>query len=145
MMSVWFALTEQHIHSHWHCCCFHHLRWQWEHYCCIWNSEQHDHITCSCCNIYWNVLMYDNISKRASYCIFNSQNNWQKSTHFDSESELHWCTTIDEFLSESMWYNFVWMKHCHQTEQEWPLSERSEHTKQAAVDQLKEQNWHQHS
>ena len=42
-----------------------------------------------------------------------------------------------------MWYDSVQTKHCHWAEQEWPLSEKSEHTKQAAVDQPQEQNWHQ--
>ena len=43
-----------------------------------------------------------------------------------------------------MWYVFIQTRHSHQTVQEWPLSERSEHIKQAAVDQQREQNWHQH-
>ncbi len=99
--SVWFVLTEQHAHSHWHCCCSHRSRWQWECHCCVQNSEQHDHTTCSYCNTHWNVLMYNNISERVSYCVFNSWYNRQKSTHSDSESELHWCTTADEFLFDS--------------------------------------------
>ncbi len=48
---------------------------------------------------------------------------------------MHWCTTADEFLSDLMWYNFVQTEHCYWAEWEWSLSERSEHTKQAAVDQ----------
>jgi hypothetical protein len=60
---MWFFLTEQQAHSHWHCCCSHHLRWQWEHHCCIQNSEQCDHVTCSYCNTHQNVLMYNDISK----------------------------------------------------------------------------------
>ncbi len=98
---MWFVLTEQHAHSHWHCCCSHHLRWQWECHCCIQNSKQRDHITCSYYNTYWNVLMYNNILKRMSYCVSDSWYNRQKSTHFNSESELHWCTMINESLSDS--------------------------------------------
>ncbi len=95
------------------------------------------------CNTHWNVLMYDNISKRASYCISDSWYNCQKPTCLNSESELCWCMTVNESSSAVMWYKFVWTEHYHWTEQEWPLSERSEHTKQAAVDQPQEQNWHQ--
>jgi len=87
--------------------------------------------------------MYDDISKKASYCIFNSQYNCQKSTHFDSELKSCWCTTADEFLFAAVWYDSVWIKHCHWAEWEWSLSEKSEHTKQAAVNQPQEQNWHQ--
>jgi len=50
----------------------------------------------------------------------------------------------DEFLSAAVWYRFIQMKHCHWAEQEWPWFKKSEHTKQAAVDQPWEQNWHQH-
>jgi len=89
--------------------------------------------------------MYNDILKKVSYCVSDSQYNCQKSTCSDSESELHWCTTVNEFSSAAVWYRFVQMKHYHWTEQEWPLSERSECTKQAAVDQSQEQNWHQHS
>ena len=42
-----------------------------------------------------------------------------------------------------MWYDFVQTKHYHWAEQQWSLSERSKHMKQAAVDQSLEQNWHQ--
>jgi hypothetical protein len=98
---------------------------------------------CSCCNIYWNVLTYNDISERVSYHIFNSQYNHQKSTCFDFKSELCWCITADEFLSNSVWYSFIQTECCHQTEQEWSLFEKSECTKQAAVDQSQEQNWHQ--
>jgi len=87
--------------------------------------------------------MYDNILKRMSYYVSDSQYNWQKSTHFDSESELYWCMTADEFSSESMWYDFVQTEHCFWAKQEWSLFKKSEHTKQAAVDQLREQNWQQ--
>jgi hypothetical protein len=124
-------------HQH---CCSHHLRWQWVHHCCIQSSEQCDHITCSCCNTHWNVLTYNDILKEHHIAFWQSD-NWQKNT-FDSESELHWCTTTDEFSSELMWYSLQ-TKHCHWAKWEWSLSERSEHTKQAAVDQQREQNWHQ--
>ena len=73
----------------------------------------------------------------------DSQYNCQKSTHFNSESESHWCMTADEFSSAAVWYSFVQTECCHWAEQEWSLSEKSEHTKQAAVDQPWEQNWHQ--
>ena len=82
-MLMWFVLTEQHTHSHWHCCCSHHLRWQWERYCCIQNSEQRDHTTCSYCNIHWNVLMY---------------NDWWILTWFDV---IHFCTN-ETFTLSSM-------------------------------------------
>ncbi len=111
--SMWFVLTEQHTHSHWHCCCSHHLRWQWEHHYCIQNSEQCDHITYSYHNTHWNVLMYNNISKRVSYHVSDSWYNWQKSTHLDFKSESHWCTTADEFLSDSVWYKAVQTEHSH--------------------------------
>jgi hypothetical protein len=52
----------------------------------------------------------------------------QKSTHSDSESELHWCMTVNEFSSDSMWYIAVQTEHSHWAAWEWPLSERSEHT-----------------
>ncbi len=140
MMSVWSVLTEQHAHSHWHCCCSHCSRWQWEHHCCIWNSEQHDHITYSYCNTYQNVLMYDDILKKAPYCVSNSWYNWQKSTHLNFESELHWCTTADEFSSDSMWHIVVQTECSHWAAQEWSWSEKSECNKQAAVDQQRKQN-----
>jgi len=88
-------------------------------------------------------LTYNNILKRASYHISDSQYNCQKSTCSDSESESCWCTMTDKFSSAAMWYSFVWTECCHWTEWEWPLSEKSEHTKQAAVDQPQKQNWHQ--
>ncbi len=110
---MWFFLTEQQAHPHWHCCHSHCLRWQWECYCCVQNSEQHDHVTCSYCNTHWNVLMYNNISKRVSYHMSDSLYNQQKSTQSDSESELHWCTMTDEFLSDSTWYKAVQMRHSH--------------------------------
>jgi hypothetical protein len=69
-------------------------RWQWEHHCCIQNSDMHGHITCSYCNTHWNVLMYNDISKECHTHVSDSWYNWQKSTHSDSESELHWCTTL---------------------------------------------------
>jgi len=99
---MWFVLTEQQAHPHWHCCCSHYLRWQWECHCCIQNSEQHDHVTCSYCNTHWNVLMYNDISKRVSYHMSDSWYNQQKSTHSDFKSELHWCTMNNEFSSDSM-------------------------------------------
>ncbi len=49
----------------------------------------------------------------------------------------------DEFSSAVMWYKSVQTEHCHWAEQEWSLSEKSECTKQAAVNQPQEQNWHQ--
>ena len=105
---TWFFLVEQQAHSHWHhCCCSHCSRCQWEHHCCVQNSNMHDHVTYSYCNTHQNVLTYDDISERVSYCIFNSQYNCQKSTCLNSESELHWCTTIDEFSSEPVWYSFI--------------------------------------
>jgi len=111
---MWFALIEQQAHSHWHCCCCSHCsRWQWECHCCIQNSEQRGHTTCNYCNIHWNVLMYNNILKRMSYCMSDSWYNWQKSTHSDSKSELHWCTMNDEFLSDLMWYVAVQTECSH--------------------------------
>jgi len=98
---MWFFLTEQQTHLHWHCCCSHCLRWQWEHHCCVQNSKQRGHITYSYHNTHWNVLMYDDISKRVSYCVFNSWYNRQKSTHLDSELKLCWCITVNEFSSDS--------------------------------------------
>ncbi len=142
--SVWFVLTEQHAHSYLHCCCSHCSRWQWEHHCCIQNSEQHDHITCSYCNTHQNVLTYNNISKKTSYCVSDSWYNQQKSTYLDSKSESHWCIMINEFSSDSMWHIFIQTRCSHWAVQEWPLSEKSERNKQAAVDQQREQNWHQH-
>jgi len=116
VMLMWSFLIEQQVHSHWHyCCCSHHLRWQWERHYCIQNSNMHDHVTCSYCNTHWNVLMYNDILKRVSYHMSDSWHNWQKPTHFDSESKLHWCTTADEFSSDSVWCVAVWMKHSHQT------------------------------
>ncbi len=141
---MWFFSTEQQAYLHWHhCCCSHHLRWQWEHHCCIQNSNMHGHITCSYCNIHWNVLMYNDISKRVSYCVFNSWHNQQKSTHLDSESKLHWCTMTDEFSSGSVWCVAVQTKHSHWAAQEWLLFEKSECTEWAAADQQRELNQHQ--
>ncbi len=140
-----FVLTEQQAHLHWHCCCSHHLRWQWERHCCIQNSEQCGHVTCSYCNIHQNVLMYNDISKRMSYHVFNSWYNWQKSTHLDSESKLHWCMMNNEFSPDSMWYVTVQTECSHQTAQWWLLSEESECTEWAAADQQRELNQHQHS
>ncbi len=48
--------------------------------------------------------------------------------------------TVDEFSSATVWYSFVQTEHCHWAEQEWPLFDESERTKQAAVDQQKKQN-----
>ncbi len=141
---MWFVLTEQQAHPHWHCCCSHCLRWQWECHCCIWNSKQRGHTTCSYCNTHWNVLMYDNISKRMSYCVSNSWYNQQKPTHLDSELELHWCTTDNEFSFDSMWYIVVQTEHSHQTAWWWLLSEKSECTEWAAADQQRKLNQHQH-
>ncbi len=102
---MWSVLIEQQAHPHWHCCCCSHcLRWQWEHHCCIQNSKQHGYTTCSYHNTHWNVLMYNNILKRVSYCVSDSWYNQQKPTHSDSESGSHWCTMNDEFSSDSMWY-----------------------------------------
>ncbi len=140
---MWFFLTEQQTHSHWHyCCCPHHSRWQWEHHCCVQNSNMCGHVTCSYCNTHWNVLMYDDISKRVSYCVPDSWHNRQKPTHLDSESELHWCTTADESSSDLMWCVAVQMRHSHWAAQEWLLSEKSECTEQAAADQQRELNQH---
>jgi len=101
---MWFFLTEKQVHPHWHhCCCSHCLRWQWEHHCCIQNSNARDHATCSYCNTHWNVLTYDNISERTSYCVSDSWDNRQKPTHLNSESELHLCTTVNESSSDSVW------------------------------------------
>jgi hypothetical protein len=126
-------------------CCSHCLRWQWEHHCCIQNSKQCDHITCSYCNTHWNVLTYNDILKRVSYCMSDSWYNWQKSTHSDSESELHWCTMNDEFSFDSVWYIVVQTEHSHWAAQWWLLSEKSECTEWAAADQQRELNQHQHS
>ena len=53
--------------------------------------------------------------------------------------------TDNKSSSDSVWYVAVQTECSHQAAQEWSLSERSEHIKQAAVDQQREQNWHQHS
>jgi hypothetical protein len=103
---------------------------QWAAWSCHLQLLQH---SLKCFDIWWHF-------KRVSYCVSDCQYNWQKSTHSDFKSESHWCTMTDEFLSELMWYNSVQTKCCHQTEQEWPLFERSEHTNQAAVNQLRKQN-----
>ena len=50
----------------------------------------------------------------------------------------------DEFSPAAMWYRFVQTECSHQAAQEWSLSEKSECTKQTAVNQWREQNWHQH-
>ncbi len=101
---TWFFLAEQQAHSHWHHCHHsHHSRWQWERHCCVQNSNVRGHATCSYHNTHWNVLTYNDILKKAPYCVPDSWHNWQKPTHFDSKSESHWCTTADEFLSGSMW------------------------------------------
>ncbi len=143
-VSMQFFSVEQQAHSHWHHhCCSHHSRWQWERHCCIQNSNVRDHVTCSYCNTYWNVLMYDDILKRAPYCVPDSWHNRQKPTHLDSESELHWCTTTDEFSPGSMWCVAVQTEHSHRAAQEWLLSEKSECTEQAAADQQRELNQHQ--
>jgi hypothetical protein len=118
------------------------FRWQWEHHCCIQNSEQCDHVTCSYCNTHWNVLMYNDIWKEC-HTVCLTVDTTQKSTHSDSESELHWCTTADEFSSDSVWYKAVQTEHSHWAAQEWLLSEKSEHTEWAAADQQRELNQHQ--
>ncbi len=138
---MWFFLAEQQAHSHWHyCCCSHHSRWQWEHHCCVQNSNMHDHVTYSYCNTHWNVLMYNNISKKVSYHVSDSWHNQQKPTHFNSESELHWCTTADEFSFDSVWCVAVQTEHSHWAVQEWLLFEKSECTEWAAADQQRELN-----
>jgi len=144
-MSMWFALTEQQTHSHWHCCHSHHSRWQWERHCCIWNSEQCGHTTCSYHSTHQNVLTYNDISKRVSYHVFNSWYNQQKSTHSDSESESHWCMMNDEFSPDLMWYIVIQTECSHWVAQWWPLSEKNECTKQTAADQQRKLNQHQHS
>ena len=143
VMLMWSALIEQQAHSHWHCHCSHHSRWQWECYCCIQNSKQRGHTTCSYCNTHWNVLMYDNISKRMSYCVSNSWYNQQKPTHLDSELELHWCMTVNESSPGLTWYRVIWTKCSHWAAWEWPLFEKSECTEWAAADQQRELNLHQ--
>jgi len=136
--------AEQQTHSHWHHChCSHHLRWQWECHCCIQNSNMHGHATCSYHNTHWNVLMYNDISERTSYCMSDSWHNQQKSTYFDSESGLRWCTMINEFSFDSMWCVAVQTEHSHWTAQRWLLSEESECTEWAAADQQRELNQHQ--
>ncbi len=140
---MWSFLTEQQAHSHWHCCHSHHLRWQWERHCCIQNSKQRGHITCSYRNTHWNVLTYDDISKRVSYHMPDSLYNWQKPTHLNSESELHWCTMADGSSSNSTEYKAVQTEHSHWAAQECPLSEKSECTEWAAADQQRELNLHQ--
>ncbi len=141
---MWFFSAEQQAHSHWHhCCCPHCSRWQWEHHCCIQNSDMCGHATCSYCNTHQNVLMYNDISKRVSYHVSDSWHNWQKSTYLDSKSELHWCTTVNEFSSDSVWCIAVQTEHSHWTAQRWLLSEKSECTEWAAADQQKELNQHQ--
>jgi len=143
-MLMWSFSAEQQVHSHWHhCCCSYCLRWQWECHCCIWNSNMHGHVTCSYHNTHWNVLVYNDISKRASYHMSDSWHNQQKPTHSDSESELCWCTTADEFSSDSMWCVAVQTEHSHWAAQEWLLSEKSECTEWAAADQQRELNQHQ--
>ncbi len=142
-MLMWFFLTEQHVHSHWHYHCSHHLRWQWEHHYCMQNSNMRGHVTCSYCNTHWNVLTYDNILKRVPYHVPDSWCNRQKSTHLDSKSESHWCITADESSSNSVWCVAVQTEHSHWTAQEWLLFEKSEHTEQAAADQQEELNQHQ--
>jgi len=87
--------------------------------------------------------MYNNISKRASYCMSDSWDNWQASTHLNSESGLHLCTTINASSSDLMWCVAVWTKHSHRAAQECLLSEKSECTRQAAADQWRELNQHQ--
>ena len=77
--------------------------------------------------------MYDNISKRVSYCVFDSQYNCQKSIYLDFESELCWCMMTDEFSSAAVWYSSVQTECCHWAKWEWLLSDESEHMKQAAV------------
>jgi len=144
VMSAQFFLTEQQAHPHWHhCCCSHHSRWQWERHCCVQNSDMHDHITYSYCNTHWNVLMYNDILKRVSYCVSDSWHNQQKSTHSDSESGLHLCMTADEFSPDLMWCVVVQTEHSHWTAQEWLLFEKSECTEWAAADQQRELNQHQ--
>ena len=69
--------------------------------------------------------------------------NWQKSTHLDSESELHWCTTVNESSSDLTEYKAVQTEHSHWAVQEWSLSEKSEHTEWAAADQQRELNHYQ--
>ena len=105
----------------------------------------HGHVTCSYHNTHWNVLVYNDISKRASYHVSDSWYNRQKSTHSDSESELHWCTTVNEFLSDSTEYKVVQTRCSHWAAQECFLFEKSEYTEWAAADQQRELNQHQQS
>ena len=137
-----FISAEQQAYLHGHCHCSHCSRWQWECHCCIQNSKQRGHITCSYCNTHWNVLMYNNILKKVSYCVSDSWYNRQKPTHSDSESELHWCTTDNEFLSDSMWYIAVQTECLHWAAQWWLLFEENEYTEWAAADQQRELNQH---
>ncbi len=142
-MSMWFFLIKQQVHSHWHHCCSHHLRWQWECHCCVWNSKQHGHATWSYRNTHQNVLMYNDISKKVSYCVSDSLYNRQKSTHLDSELELRWCMTADGSSPDSAEYEALQMRHSHWAAWECPLSEKSECTEWPAADQQRELNLHQ--
>jgi hypothetical protein len=49
--------------------------------------------------------------KRAPYCVPDSWDNRQKSTHSDSESGLHLCTTVNEFSPGLMWCVAVQTEH----------------------------------
>ena len=81
------------------------------------------------------TLMYNNISKRVSYHVPDSWHNQQTSTHSDSELRSHLCTMINEFSPDLMWCVAVQTEHSHWAAQEWLLSEKSECTEWAAVDQ----------
>jgi hypothetical protein len=61
--------------------------------------------------------------KRVSYCMSDSWYNLQKSTHSDSESELHWCTMM---MSSHLIQcdTFLYKQNIHIEQQEWPLSEK---------------------
>jgi hypothetical protein len=109
---MWFILTEQHAHSltlllfslsemtmRMSLLCMK----QWAVWSCHLQLLQH---SSKCSDIWWHF-------KRMSYHVSDSWYNQQKSTHFDSKSESHWCTTADEFLFDLTWYRAVQTKCSH--------------------------------
>jgi hypothetical protein len=79
------------------------LRWQWEHHCCIQNSEQHDHhLQLSQHSL--KCLMYDNILKKSVIHVFDSWYNCRNQ---------HTWLWIRIALMYDNWWVLIWFNVIH--------------------------------
>jgi hypothetical protein len=111
-------------------------RWQWVHHCCVQSSEQHDHVTCSCCNTHWNVLMYNNISKEC-HTAFLTVSTTVRNQHTLTLNQN--CIDVQQLMSSHLLQcdTVCTNKTLSLSRARMIIVWESEHTKQAAVDQLK--------